>query len=92
MFWVHRGGGNLEYLELKGLLRANSEFFVRFETDTFSLEDLVNFASVFRFVRNVNFQLDSPNFSAAKAFEDYRFYERNLAIKQEGGDDIKIID
>lgn len=89
MFWVHRGGGNLEYLELKGLLRANSEFFVRFETDTFSLEDLVNFASVFRFVRNVNFQLDSPNFSAAKAFEDYRFYERNLAIKQEGGDDDK---
>jgi len=92
MFWVHRGGGNLEYLELKGLLRANSEFFVRFETDTFSLEDLVNFASVFRFVRNVNFQLDSPNFSAAKAFEDYRFYERNLAIKQEGGDDIKMIE
>jgi len=92
MFWVHRGGGNLEYLELKGLLRANSEFFVRFETDTFSLEDLVNFASVFRFVRNVNFQLDSPNFSAAKAFEDYRFYERNLAIKQEGGDNIKIIE
>jgi len=89
MFWVHRGGGKLEYLELKGLLKANSEFFVRFETDTFSLEDLVNFASVFRFVRNVHFQLDSPNFSAAKAFEDYRFYERNLAIKQEGGDDDK---
>lgn len=92
MFWVHRGGGHLEFLELKGLLRANSEFFVRFETDTFTLDDLVNFASVFRFVRNVHFQLDAPNFSAAKAFDDYRFYERNIAINQEGGDDIKIIE
>jgi hypothetical protein len=89
MFWVHRGGGHLEFLELKGLLRANSEFFVRFETDTFTLDDLVNFASVFRFVKNVHFQLDAPNFSVAKAFDEYRFYDINTSVKLEGNDNPK---
>ncbi len=86
MFWVHRGNGVLEVLNLEGLLRANSEFHVQFETSTFSFEGLVKFAEVFRFVRNVHFQLDAPNFSMAKAFEEYAFDNRKTNVKEVGGD------
>jgi hypothetical protein len=86
MFWVHRGNGVLEVLNLEGLLRANSEFHVQFETSSFSFEGLVKFAEVFRFVKNVHFQLDTPNFSMAKAFEEYEFDKRKTDLKELGGD------
>jgi hypothetical protein len=86
MFWVHRGNGVLEVLNLEGLLRANSEFHVQFETSAFSFEGLVKFAEVFRFVKNVHFQLDAPNFSIAKAFEEYGFDKRKTDLKEVGGD------
>ena len=86
MFWLHRGNGVLEVLNLEGLLRANSEFHVRFDTSTFDFEGLVKFAEVFRFVKNVHFQLDAPNFSMANAFEEYEFNKRKMDLKEVGGD------
>lgn len=91
MFWIHRGNGILEVLNLEGLLKANSEFHVQFETSTFSFEGLVKFAEVFRFVRNVHFQLDAPNFSMAKAFEEYQFDKRIKDIKEIGGDNQELL-
>lgn len=91
MFWVHRGNGKLEVLKLEGLLRANSDFHVQFETSTFSFEGLVKFAEVFRFVRNVHFQLDAPNFSIAKAFEEYRFDKRDISIAANGKDNSNLL-
>lgn len=91
MFWVHRGNGKLEVLNLKGLLRANSEFHIQFETSTFSFEGLVKFAEVFRFVKNVHFQLDAPNFSFAEAFKEYRFDTRDISIAANGKDDSNLM-
>ena len=86
MFWVHRGNRVLEVLNLEGLLRANSEFHVRFDTSTFSFEGLVKFAEVFRFVKNVHFQLYALNFSMTKAFEEYEFDKRKKDLKEVGRD------
>ncbi|MET3115337.1 hypothetical protein AAKU52_003086 [Pedobacter sp. CG_S7] len=85
MFWVHRGNQNLEVLNIEGLLRANSQFHVQFETSTFSFDALVKFAEVFRFVKNVYFQLDSPNFTAANSSEIYIF-NGATGIVETGGD------
>ncbi len=92
MFWIHRGNGKLEVLHLNGLLRANSEFHVQFETSTFSFDGLVKFAEVFRFVRNVHFQLDAPNFSIAKTFEEYKFDHRENDSIAEGHDDTNLLE
>ncbi len=91
MFWVHRGNGRLEVLNLEGLLRANSEFHVQFETAAFSFDGLVKFAEVFRFVKNVHFQLDAPNFSIAKAFEEYKFDKREKGIIEKGNDNQELL-
>jgi hypothetical protein len=91
MFWVHRGNERLEVLNLEGLLRANSEFHVQFETATFSFEGLVKFAEVFRFVKNVHFQLDAPNFSIAKAFEEYKFDQREKGVIEQGKDNQELL-
>ena len=86
MFWVHRGNGKLEVLNLEGLLRANSDFHVQFETSTFSFDGLVKFAEAFRFVRNVHFQLSAPNFSFADSFDSYGFNTRKTNMEAIGGD------
>lgn len=91
MFWVHRGNGKLEVLNLEGLLRANSEFHVQFETAAFSFDGLVKFAEVFRFVKNVHFQLDAPNFSIAKAFEEYKFDKRENGMIEKGSDNQELL-
>ena len=91
MFWVHRGNGKLEVLTLEGLLRENSEFHVQFETSTFSFEGLVKFAEVFRFVRNVHFQLDAPNFNVAKSLEEYEFDKRKREVLAEGNDNQELL-
>jgi len=91
MFWVHRGNGKLEYLKLEGLLRANSDFHVQFETSTFSFEGLAKFAEVFRFVKNVHFQLDAPNFSMAKAFEEYQFDKRKKGNLETDSDNQELL-
>jgi hypothetical protein len=91
MFWVHRGNERLEVLNLEGLLRANSEFHVQFETEAFSFDALVKFAEVFRFVKNVHFQLDAPNFTIAKAFEEYKFDKREKGILEKGSDNQELL-
>jgi len=91
MFWVHRGNGKLEYLKLEGLLRANSDFHVQFETSTFSFEGLSKFAEVFRFVKNVHFQLDAPNFSMAKAFKEYQFDKREKGNLETDSDNQELL-
>ncbi|HMN05683.1 MAG TPA: hypothetical protein PKD45_08150 [Flavobacteriales bacterium] len=86
MFWVHRGNGRLEVLDLNGLLSSNAGFHVQFETATFGFDGLVRFAEAFRFVRNVRFQLDAPNFRMADALDEYRFNSRT-DVKLTKGDD-----
>jgi hypothetical protein len=91
MFWVHRGAGKLEVLTLEGLLKANSDFHVQFETETFSFEGLVEFAKIFRLVKNVHFQLDAPNFSMADLLDSYGFNVRKSDIKAIGSDNVNLL-
>jgi hypothetical protein len=91
MFWVHRGAGKLEVLTLEGLLKANSDFHVQFETETFSFEGLVEFAKIFRLVKNVHFQLDAPKFSMADLLDSYGFNVRKSDIKAIGSDNVNLL-
>ncbi|MBS1771195.1 MAG: ATP-binding protein [Acidobacteria bacterium] len=86
MFWVYRGNGNLVVLRLEDLLEANKEFHVQFETATFGREGMAKFAGVFRYVRNVHFQLDAPDFKMADALEEYRFNARSNEALDAGND------
>ena len=86
MFWVYRGNGNLVVLRLEDLLEANKEFHVQFETATFGREGMAKFAGAFRYVRNVHFQLDAPDFKMADALEEYRFNARSNEALDAGND------
>lgn len=86
--WVYRGNQNLYCITLKELLKENSDFHVHFETAQFGFEGLIIFAQVFRMMKNVRFQLDSPDFSIAnsvdKAFSMTNEIKNDLSI-----DDVK---
>ncbi len=86
MFWVHRGNGELVVLRLEDLLEANKEFHVQFETATFGRDGMARFASAFRYVKNVHFQLDAPNFRMADALKEYRFNVRSDKSLGKGND------
>ena len=86
MFWVHRGDGMLEVLKIEDLLAANQEFHVQFETAAFGRDGMARFAEAFRYVRNVHFQLDAPDFKMADALKDYRFNVRSGKALDKGND------
>ncbi|HOY27622.1 MAG TPA: hypothetical protein PLR96_01530, partial [Flavobacteriales bacterium] len=96
MFWVHRGEGSLVVLQLADLLAANKEFHVQFETETFGRDGMAEFARAFRqrdgrFVRNVYFQLDAPDFRMEDALGEYRFNVRTEEKLEKGDDNEKLL-